>query len=115
MNETLSKEEVWGIFLRGKSGRKSPTLKWGTAANAVNSWSSFWPTTANAHAVMASSCSANSHKRRSAAAANAVNSCSSFWPIVANAHAVVASPCYANSHKRRSAAAANTVNSCSSS
>ena len=62
-------------------------------AKAANSGSSFGPTIANAHAVLARSYTMKLPRRSSAALANAANTCASDELTVANAHAVLASPC----------------------
>ena len=78
----MFKQGGTGTF--GAGGSRPYTTKGGTAANAMNSRSSLWPTVANAHAVFASCCEWKSLMRCSAAAANAMNSRSSLWPTRKN-------------------------------
>ena len=83
---------------------------WICKLNATSNNTSFWPATANAHAVVARLCGSKARMRCSAAVATAANSSLSFWLVVANAHAVLARFCSLKSPMRCSAAVVNDAN-----
>eukprot|EP00746_Dinoflagellata_sp_MGD_P140211 gnl/MRDRNA2_/MRDRNA2_73497_c0_seq1.p2 gnl/MRDRNA2_/MRDRNA2_73497_c0~~gnl/MRDRNA2_/MRDRNA2_73497_c0_seq1.p2 ORF type:complete len:102 (+),score=5.64 gnl/MRDRNA2_/MRDRNA2_73497_c0_seq1:180-485(+) len=85
-----------------------------TVANAVKRGSSFWPTLANAHAVLTSVCGFKCSICRCAAIARAANRHTSFWPTAPNAQAMLETSYRLTHPVCRLAVTANTANSSAS-